>query len=59
MKILNLVLQIIFAPFLLLVKTNAKPSPNKKMNFLLVILISVVLVAILVLIYYHKELFNI
>jgi hypothetical protein len=54
MKVLKMIAQILLAPFVLLVRANAKPSPNKKVSVLLVALVSALLIAVLVLIYYHQ-----
>jgi hypothetical protein len=54
MKVLILIAQILLSPFALLFRANAKPSPNKRVSIILVALVSILLLAVLILIYYNK-----
>ena len=58
MRILNIIIEILTAPFNLLFRTNSKPNPNKVVNPWLVLLISLVFVGVLVLLYYHEVIFR-
>lgn len=58
MKIFNFILSVLFSPFVLLFKANAKPSPNKNVKTLLVLLVSIIAVFALVLIMYHEVIFK-
>jgi len=55
---LNLIIQAIFNPFILLFKTNAKPDPNKKVYAIVVLLISLIIVVALIFLYYKEVIFK-
>ena len=55
---LNLIIQAIFAPFVLLFRANAKPSPNKNVNPIIVFLISLVVIAALIFLVYYEVIFK-
>lgn len=54
-KIFNIFIQIITAPFNLLIKSNAITNPNKKVKTWLVLLISIVIVSVIIFLYYFAE----
>ena len=58
MKIVNLIIEILTAPFVTLFRANAKPSPNKSVNPLIVLLISLVVIAALIFIVYSEVIFK-
>ena len=58
MKILTVLLEMFTAPFNLLIKANYK-NENKKVNSLIVLTISIVVVFILIFAYYYKEILNV
>lgn len=58
MKIVNLILEILTAPFSLLFRANAKPSPNKVVKPIFVLLISLAIVVLLILIVYYEVIFK-
>lgn len=58
MRVLNIIIEILTAPFNLLFRTNSKPNPNKVVYPLLVLFISLLIVGILVLIYYNGVIFR-
>ena len=58
MKILNLIVEIITAPFNLLFRANASPNQNKTIKPLVVLAISAVIVIALVFAYYYGVMFK-
>lgn len=58
MKILNIIVEILTAPFVLLFRANAKPSPNKNVNPIIVLLISLVVIAALIFLVYYEVIFK-
>ena len=58
MKIVNLILEILTAPFSLLFRANAKPSPYKVVKPIFVLLISLAIVVLLILIVYYEVIFK-
>ena len=58
MRIVNIIVEVLTAPFNLLFRTHSKPNPNKVVNPWIVLLISLVLVSALVLIYYYGVIFK-
>lgn len=58
MKIVNFIIEILTAPFVVLFRANAKPSPNKKVRPVFVLLISLVIIAALILIVYNEVIFK-
>lgn len=58
MKILNFIVELITSPFVLLLRSNAKPGTNKIVKPLIVCLISLVILAILVFIAYYEVIFE-
>ena len=58
MKIVNLIIEILTAPFVLLFRANAKPSPNKVVKPIFVLLIALALTALFILIVYNEVIFK-
>lgn len=58
MKILNFIVELITSPFVLLLRSNAKPGTNKIVKPLIVFLISLVILAILIFIAYYEVIFE-
>ena len=58
MRILNIIIEVLTAPFNLLFRTSTVNNPNKTVKPLIVLLLSLVLVAGLVLLYYYGVIFK-
>lgn len=58
MRIINIIIEVLTAPFNLLFRTNAVNNPNKTVKPWIVLLLSLVLVAALVLYYYRGVIFR-
>ena len=58
MKIIGLIFEILISPFTVLFRANAKPSPNKQVNPILVFIIAAVAVALLILLMYNEVIFK-
>ena len=58
MKIINLIIEILTSPFVVLFRANAKPNPNKIVKPLLVLAISLAVVAVLFFIVYYEVIFK-
>lgn len=58
MKIFNFIIELITSPFIVLFRSNARPTPNKVVKPLLVLGISIVVVALLFLIVYYEVIFK-
>lgn len=58
MKIFNFIIELLTSPFVLLLRSNAKPGTNKFVKPLIVLGISLVVIAILVLIVYYEVIFK-
>ncbi len=58
MKIINIIIEILTSPFVLLFRANAKPSPNKVVKPLLVLLVSLLVLAIFILLVYFEVFFK-
>ena len=58
MKIFNFIVELITSPFVLLLRSNAKPGTNKIVKPLIVFLISLVILAILIFIAYYEVIFE-
>lgn len=55
LTIFNVFIQVITAPFNLLLKSNAITNPNKKVEPWMVLLISILIVSIVIFLYYFAE----
>lgn len=58
MKILNLIIEIITSPFTLLFRTKAQRNISKPVKSVVVFAIALVITAVLLMLFYYKELFN-
>lgn len=58
MKILNLIIEIITSPFTLLFRTKAQRNFSKPVKSVVVFAIALVITAVLLMLFYYKELFN-
>ena len=58
MRILNIIIEVLTAPFNLLFRTSTVNNPNKTVKPWIVLLLSLVLVAGLVLLYYYGVIFK-
>ena len=58
MKILNFIIELLTSPFVLLLRSNAKPGTNKAVKPLIVFGLALVAVAVLVLIVYYEVIFK-
>lgn len=58
MKILNLIIEIITSPFTLLFRTKAQRNFSKPVKSVVVFAIALVITALLLMLFYYKELFN-
>lgn len=55
MKIINLIIETLFAPFILLFRANAKTNISKKVKPFFVLIIALIIVAALVFLFYFEE----
>lgn len=58
MRIINIIIEVLTAPFNLLFRTSTVNNPNKTVKPWIVLLLSLVLVAGLVLLYYYGVIFK-
>ena len=58
MKILNFIIELLTSPFVLLLRSNAKPGTNKVVKPLIVFGLAIVIVTILVFIVYYEVIFK-
>ncbi|MGM9970777.1 MAG: hypothetical protein ACI35S_10345 [Anaeroplasma sp.] len=54
MKLFNLIIEIITAPFNVLIRSNAIPNPHKSVKPLLVFIISLFVTAVLIFLFYYE-----
>lgn len=57
MKVISAIIEALTSPFTLLFRTKATKNNNKEVNIFLVLLISLVITAAVLLIFYYKRLF--
>ena len=58
MKIVNFIIELLTSPFVLLLRSNAKPGTNKAVKPLIVLGISLAVLAVLILIVYYEVIFK-
>ena len=58
MKIVNFIVELLTSPFVLLLRSNAKPGTNRIVKPLIVFVISLVILAVLIFIAYYEVIFE-